>query len=207
MKQEVIQDFLNVPGIAGVALMDRRSRPYFCGIDQTLNFQQKETLAQGILQVFETIPDEFESFKFHFGDHQVYIYKLDNGIILLVLTLENLVYSDSLKTIKSLKVVLSEDITKAIATFRLIAGTTTLPAIRTTRRTAPQQAAAIVAEKRQNTQLAVTPANHQDHPTNPTAITPRPSTPPPNSGKLRSQASNKHGCKNGWQSLSSVLPR
>jgi len=139
MKQEVIQDFLNLPGIAGVALMDRRSRPYFCGIDQTLNFQQKEALAQGILQVFETIPDEFESFKFHFSGYQVYIYKLDHGIILLVLTQENLVYADYLKTIKNLKATLREDIANAIATFRLFAGTATLPGINATRRTTATQ--------------------------------------------------------------------
>ncbi|MDX2241916.1 MAG: hypothetical protein NW224_14620 [Leptolyngbyaceae cyanobacterium bins.302] len=139
MKQEVILDFLNLPGIAGVALMDRRSRPCFCGIDQTLNFQQKEALTQGILQVFETIPDEFESFEFHFGGHQVYIYKLDRGIILLVLTQGNLVYSDYLKTIKNLKATIREDIPNAIATFRLIASTVNLPGITTTRRTSTQR--------------------------------------------------------------------
>lgn len=54
MKQEVVQNFLDLPGIMGVALMDGRSRPFFCGIDQFLNFQQKEALAQGIRQVIET---------------------------------------------------------------------------------------------------------------------------------------------------------
>ncbi len=129
MKQEVIQDFLNLPGIAGIALIDRRARPYFCGVDQTLNFQQKEALAQGILQVLETIPDGFESFKFHFAAHQVYIYKLDHGTILLVLTQDNLIYSDYLKTIKNLKAALGEDIGNIIATFRLSTGHTTLSGI------------------------------------------------------------------------------
>lgn len=135
MKQEAIQDFLNLPGIAGVALMDRRSRPYFCGIDQALNFQQKEALAQGILQVFETIPDEFESFKFHFSGYQVHIYKLEHEIILLVLTQENLVDADYLKTIKNLKAALGEDIGNAIATFRLLAGSVNFPGVAVTRRT------------------------------------------------------------------------
>jgi hypothetical protein len=124
MKREVIQDFLNLPGIAGVALMDGRSRPYFCGVDQTLNFQQKEALAQGILRVIETIPDGFETFEFQFTGHQVHIYKLDHGIILLVLT-SKVIDADYLKTIKNLKAVLKEDITNAIATFRLIAGNVT----------------------------------------------------------------------------------
>jgi hypothetical protein len=126
MKREVIQDFLNLPGIAGVALMDGRSRPYFCGVDQTLNFQQKEALAQGILQVVETIPDGFDAFEFQFTEHQVRLYKLDRGMVLLVLTRPSLVYADYLGSIKQLKTVLREDIPNAIATFRLIAGNITL---------------------------------------------------------------------------------
>ena len=126
MKREVVRDFLNLPGIAGVALMDGRSRPYFCGVDQTLNFQQKEALAQGIRQVVETTPDGFESFEFQFTGHQVYIYKLEHGIILLVLARSHLVYADYLRAINLLKAALQEDITKAIATFRLLASDVTV---------------------------------------------------------------------------------
>lgn len=126
MKREVIQDFLNLPGIAGVALMDGRSRPYFCGIDQTLNFQQKEALAQGILQVVETIPGGFDVFEFQFAEHQVRLYRLDRGMVLLVLTHQRLVYADYLGAIQQLKTVLQEDIPNAIATFRLLAGNITL---------------------------------------------------------------------------------
>lgn len=126
MKREVVQDFLNLPGIAGVALMDGRSRPYFCGVDQTLNFQQKEALAQGIRQVVDTTPAGFESFEFQFTGHQVYIYKLDQGIILLVLTRDGLVYRDYLQAIAKLKTALQEDVNTAIATFRLLAGNISL---------------------------------------------------------------------------------
>lgn len=126
MKREVVQDFLNLPGIAGVALMDGRSRPYFCGVDQTLNFQQKEALAQGIRQVVDTTPAGFESFEFQFTGHQVYIYKLDQGIILLVLTRDGLVYRDYLQAIAKLKTALQEDVSTAIATFRLLAGNISL---------------------------------------------------------------------------------
>jgi len=124
MKREVIQDFLNLPGIAGVALMDGRSRPYFCGVDQSLNFQQKAALAQGILQVVETIPEGFEAFEFQFAGHQVHIYKLDRGIILLVLINGDQPHTGYRKAFESLKAILQEDISNAIATFRLIAGNT-----------------------------------------------------------------------------------
>src|SRR6476469_5511455 len=126
MKREVVRDFLNLPGIVGVALMDGRSRPYFCGVDQTLNFQQKEALAQGIRQVVETTPDGFESFVFQFTGHQVYIYKLQHGIILLVLTRTQLVQADYVEVVSKLKAALQEDIATAIATFRLLASDVTM---------------------------------------------------------------------------------
>ena len=106
--------------------MDGRSRPYFCGIDQTLNFQQKEALAQGILQVVETIPDSFDVFEFQFAENQVQLYRLDRGMVLLVLTDQGLVRADYLSTIAQLKAVLKKDIPNAIATFRLLAGNITL---------------------------------------------------------------------------------
>jgi len=124
MKREVVQDFLNLPGIMGVALMHRRSRPYFCGVDQVLNFQQKEALAQGIQQVIETTPVGFHFFEFQFNGHQVYIYKLSQGIILLVLTVDNLGYTSYSEVIDRLKAELQENITDAIAMFRLLAGST-----------------------------------------------------------------------------------
>jgi hypothetical protein len=125
MKQEVIQDFLNLPGIAGLALMDGRSRPYFHGIDQNLSFEQKAALAQGTLQVVETIPNGFDSFEFQFSGHQVHIYKLNQGMILLVLTLPNLSRPTYLKAIKDLKGTLQADGINAIATFRAIVGSIT----------------------------------------------------------------------------------
>lgn len=126
MKREVVQDFLNLPGIAGIALMDGRSRPYFLGLDQTLNFQQREALAQGIQQVIDTTPTGFESFEFQFSNYSVYIYKLEQGAILLVLTDENLEIAAYTKGVRLLKVELLGDITKAVATFRLLAGSISL---------------------------------------------------------------------------------
>ncbi len=102
MKQEEIKDFLNLPGIVGIALMDgrpvagnsERSQPFFGGIDQAFDLQQKEALSKGVLQVIETIPEGFESFEFQFSAYQVYIYKLVFGRVLLVLARQTLDYSD-----------------------------------------------------------------------------------------------------------------
>ena len=74
----------------------------------------------------DTTPAGFESFEFQFTGHQVYIYKLDQGIILLVLTRDGLVYRDYLQAIAKLKTALQEDVSTAIATFRLLAGNISL---------------------------------------------------------------------------------
>jgi hypothetical protein len=128
MKREVIQDFLNLPGIVGFALMDGRSRPYFCGIDRVLNTQQRVALSQGIQQVIATTPASFEFSEFQFSDHQVYIYKLDHGVILLVLANSELAYSAYTQTLERLKTELKQDGLNVIATFRIVAGATTLSA-------------------------------------------------------------------------------
>jgi len=106
--------------------MDGRSRPYFCGVGQMLNFQQREALACGIHQVIETTPPDFRFFEFQFSRHQVYIYKLDHGIILLILADSSFVYTAHLELVEQLKQELQKDIVNAIATFRMLAGNTTL---------------------------------------------------------------------------------
>jgi len=126
MKRQIILNLLNLPGIVGLGLMDGHSRPYFSGIDRALNFQQKEALAQGIQQVISTAPPGFESFDFRFAQREAWIYKLKDGVILLVVTdsqLDTLVYND---TVAQLKNALESDPHSAVSTFRLLAGSTTL---------------------------------------------------------------------------------
>ncbi len=86
MRQEVIQNFLDVPGIAGVALIDGISRPFFHGFATGFDFSQQEGVAQSIQQVLETAPEGFNSFEFQFGRYRVYLHKLNQGTTLLVLT-------------------------------------------------------------------------------------------------------------------------
>jgi hypothetical protein len=126
MKREVVQDFLNLPGVAGIALIDDRSRPYFFGVDRALNFQQKEVLVRGIRQVLGTIPPEFTSLEFQFTGHQLYIYKLDQGIIMLVLVHNSVDQTQYSEAINRLKVALEADLAKGVATFRLLVSEITM---------------------------------------------------------------------------------
>ncbi len=126
MKREVVQDFLNLPGVAGIALIDDRSRPYFFGVDRALNSQQKDVLVQGIRQVLGTISPEFASLEFQFTGHQLYIYKLDQGIIMLVLVRNNVDHLKYSEAVNRLKVALEADLVKGIATFRLLVSEITM---------------------------------------------------------------------------------
>ncbi|MGK7892014.1 MAG: hypothetical protein AB4042_22015 [Leptolyngbyaceae cyanobacterium] len=139
MKQEVIKGFLNLPGIEGLALVDGRSRPFFCGVDQGLNFQQKQALAQGIQQVIETTPVSYQFFQFQFGGRQVYVHKLSKNLILLVLASNDLEHGAYHQSLNLLKVELHRDGNKAIANFQLLAGQTAISSIRqqTTRPSTP----------------------------------------------------------------------
>jgi hypothetical protein len=85
MNQEVIRDFLNVPGIVGIALLSGHSEPVFCSHNPTFAQGKQEALAQGILQVVETIPAEYETLEFHFAQHQIVLYRLSRDLIILVI--------------------------------------------------------------------------------------------------------------------------
>ncbi len=118
MKREVVQEFLNLSGLEGLALIDGRSRPYYRGVEQILNSQQREALAEGIWQVLETIPPTFDAFEFQFTGTQIYIYKLANGLILLVLAKDNLLYPDYSRSVARLRQTLEEDSQATVETFR-----------------------------------------------------------------------------------------
>jgi hypothetical protein len=126
MKRQVIQNVLTLPGISGIALIDGRNRPFFFGQDISLNSQQQDALAQGIQQVVETTPAHFDTFTFRFTNQLAHIYKLDQGLILLVLISDQLALTEYRTAIDQLKATLIEAPHNAVPTFRLLAGCVTL---------------------------------------------------------------------------------
>jgi hypothetical protein len=120
MRREAVEDFLNVQGIASVALIDGRSRSYFYGIENVLNFQQRETLAHAIRHVVEKVPDNFGSLELQFSGTQVYIYKLNNGLILFVMAQDGLVYPIYSRSVARFKADLEQNAETSIEVFRLM---------------------------------------------------------------------------------------
>jgi hypothetical protein len=120
MSQHVIQDFLNLPGITGIALINEHSRALFYQFDCALEAQQKEDLIYSILQVLETIPEKIESLQFKFSQQQAYLYQLNSGLVLLVLADKRLIKADYLIQLRRLKPILESQATDAIAQFQRI---------------------------------------------------------------------------------------
>lgn len=85
MNQEVIRDFLNVPGIVGIALLSGQSQPVFYSHDSAFSQEQPELLSQGILQVVETIPLEYQTLEFRFAKNQIVLHRLSRNFIILVM--------------------------------------------------------------------------------------------------------------------------
>lgn len=124
MSREVIQDFLHLAGIVGIALTNRRMRPYFYGLDSVLD-RTKQALGQGVLQVVENVPEGFESFEFHFANHVVFIYKLKHGLVLLVLTDSDLKPVNYERGIAKIKYLIETDTYNTVAYFKLLLGSVT----------------------------------------------------------------------------------
>jgi hypothetical protein len=122
MNREVIQDFLNLPGIAGVALTNRRMRPYFHGLNANLDERQQQALAQGILQVLENMPAGFDAFEFYFAGNVVFIYRLAHGLVLLVLTDQYLDIKTYRYGIAKVRRAVDADVYNAVATFKQLLG-------------------------------------------------------------------------------------
>ncbi|MEA5485987.1 MULTISPECIES: hypothetical protein [Pseudanabaena] len=124
MSREVIQDFLHSAGVVGIALTNRRMRPYFYGLN-AVEIRTKQALGQGVLQVVENVPEGFESFEFHFSGHVVFIYKLTHGLVLLVLTDSDLKVVDYRRGITKIKYLIETDTYNTVAYFKLLLGSVT----------------------------------------------------------------------------------
>jgi hypothetical protein len=100
MTPAAIRNFLTVPGIAGVTLMDGPSTLYFCRPDCTLPPQKQTVLFQGIVEILETISAEFVTFEFHLPGYKALLHQIDYCTRILVLAdpgLKSALYNPALQ--------------------------------------------------------------------------------------------------------------
>jgi hypothetical protein len=166
MSREVIQDFLNLTGVVGLALTNRRMRPYFYGLDAILD-RTKQALGQGVLQVVENVPEGFESFEFHFSGHVVFIYKLTHGLVLLVLTDSSMKPIDYRRGITKIKYLIETDTYNTVSYFKLLLGSVTQHSLPSSNWSNSNQAIATASNSNIQTQ---TGANRAQTPPAPASI-------------------------------------
>jgi hypothetical protein len=80
----IVQDFLNVAGIVGFALMDGVQLDYFHHLNDTLQAQDKALFAENVAQVFATIPTEFFELDLQLQTHWTHLYRLDRSKVFVV---------------------------------------------------------------------------------------------------------------------------
>lgn len=126
MKQEFIHDFLNIPGVLGVALIQKQALPYFYVKEQTIKWYEKPVLAQNIRQSIAKTPEALDFFEFQVMGYYASTYKLNPNLSLLVLT-DTGIAALQLRALaaKQLKAALQKDIDKTITTFQFL--TTKVP--------------------------------------------------------------------------------
>ncbi|MGF1523774.1 MAG: hypothetical protein ACFBSF_15770 [Leptolyngbyaceae cyanobacterium] len=114
MKKSVIEAFLDLPGMLGLALIDKHS--YWCvdGTNRLPSLQQSDIAIQGIQQIISTTPADLRSFDFWFSHENVRIYKLGNDRILLVLTNKELNFSHYQTAITEVQQALLTDTENAV---------------------------------------------------------------------------------------------
>lgn len=117
MNQHIIQDFWNLPGVLGVALIHEEAEPYFYVKEQITGWE-KQGIIQVILQVLANKKERFDLFEFKVMGYHAYTYKLNPYLTLIVLTPSDIV-AIKLQS-KQLKAALQENIESAITTFELL---------------------------------------------------------------------------------------
>lgn len=117
-----MQDFLNVTGIVGVALINRRIRPCFVKLDERLDSSQQLALSQGLMQVVGDTSEEFDTFEFYFAEERVWLHKLTNGVILLVLVDPRLEVATYQQHLARLQAEFAQDMYQVLSAFKQRAG-------------------------------------------------------------------------------------
>lgn len=91
MQCQLIQNFLNLPGVIGFSLMPLSQekalgKAYSLGFFPGYGPDQQPMLVQGIQQIIATTPAILEFCEFQFGPYQVELHKIENEAVLLVLS-------------------------------------------------------------------------------------------------------------------------
>ncbi|MDX2270877.1 MAG: hypothetical protein NW237_02870 [Cyanobacteriota bacterium] len=121
MEKETLDSFLSIQGVTGVALLGRKSRPYFYRSFQDLGKRQQDALIQGLFQVLDSMPPGFDFFDFQFAQQRVFVYPINAEWALLVSVDDSLILPVYNLAINKVRADLLQDTNRGLTTFRLLA--------------------------------------------------------------------------------------
>ena len=123
MNQELIQNFLNLPEVAGIALMQGRIIPYFYVKEKIISPEQKIELIRHFRKNILETPVLSNCLEFQIDSYFAYTYKLNDTVTLLVIAFQdsstvksmaNNILQSSLKSDLSTTIKLFENLTKTV---------------------------------------------------------------------------------------------
>ncbi len=122
MQYQLIQNFLQLPGIIGFSLIPLdpdNSLEQACsvGLPEGQGSEQQFLLLQGIQQIISTTPASLEFCMFQFGSHQVELHKVESRAVLLVLS-EGPLSSDYSKAVSELMQFIKADYSALVESIR-----------------------------------------------------------------------------------------
>ncbi|MES1025513.1 hypothetical protein ABN584_21685 [Gloeocapsa sp. BRSZ] len=121
MYQEFIHEFLKIPGVLGVALIQGQSIPYFYANNRKIEGHEKHSLIEILQQSITIVSSEVDCFKFQVKEYYAYSYKLNYHLSFLVIT-DTDIAKNQLRALaaQQLKAILQKDVDQTIKTFKLL---------------------------------------------------------------------------------------
>ena len=122
MQYQLIQNFLQLPGIIGFSLIpldqdDSLGQAYSVGFPAGNAPEQQSLLLKGIQQIISTTPASLEFCLFQLGPHQLELHKVESGAVLLVLS-EGPLPSDYPKAVSELVQFIKADYSALVESIR-----------------------------------------------------------------------------------------
>ena len=101
---QIIRDFLTVPGIAGIALIealiDGHSTPRLYCADSKLKIRQPKIFLANVSQTLRTLTPEVQQLDFFFGTYRLYVCRMEFGFTVVVLADCNVKWRNSSQALR-----------------------------------------------------------------------------------------------------------
>lgn len=91
----IIKDFLTVPGIAGIALIDGSTIPRLYAADPHLQIHHPNLFLASVTPILRSLAPEIQQIEFLFATYRLYVYRLSYGFTVAVLTHQTVQWNNS----------------------------------------------------------------------------------------------------------------